>query len=522
MYRVGIDIGGTKVNMGIIDNNGRIIASQKAYIKDIKDLKNFIKQSLIGMCETASVSYSEIAHCGIGIPGTVSSDGKRILKSPNISILNENFPGELEALLDIPTAAVQDSRAAAWGEYVYGGGRGFKNVVCITLGTGIGCGIVADGKIYNGALGCAGEMGHINAVEYGRSCGCGKRGCLEKYCAGGGLDITAAELLGKEKTAKDLFEAAENNSAAKKAIDDAVCMLGRAVVSLINLMSPDCVLFSGGLSRQRKFYIDPVIEYVRTHCYNAGTLPKIDLAELGENSPFYGCAFLPSEPIKKTELSASIMCADVLNMEKSILEIEESGIEYLHCDIMDNHFVPNLMFPSELLNKFRKAASVPFDFHIMAENPETIIEKLDVRHGDVISVHYESTIHLERVIALIKSKGAKAAVALNPATPIEHISEILGEIDMVLIMTVNPGFAGQKLVPGGIDKIRRMRKMLDEHGLLKVKIEADGNCSIENSPKMVSAGADILVVGTSGVFKPGISIKEGTEIFRRALRSGNI
>ena len=211
----------------------------------------------------------------------------------------------------------------------------------------------------------------------------------------------------------------------------------------------------------------------------------------------------------KIMISASVMCADVLNMKAALSEIEEAGIDMLHCDIMDNHFVPNLMMPMEFLNKLRPATELPFDFHIMAEKPETIIEKLDIRKNDIVSVHYESTNHLERVITLIKDRGARAAVALNPATPIMMLEEIIDEIDMVLIMTVNPGFAGQKIVPGGIGKIARCREYLNKKGYENVLIEVDGNCSFENSPKMVNAGADILVVGTSSVFAKGLTVKEG-------------
>ena len=216
-------------------------------------------------------------------------------------------------------------------------------------------------------------------------------------------------------------------------------------------------------------------------------------------------------------LSASIMCADILNMGNALREIEEAGIDMLHCDIMDNHFVPNLMLPMEFLNKLRVATSLPFDFHIMAENPETIIEKLDAREGDIISVHYESTNHLQRALSLARAKGAKPAVALNPATPVSMLDEIVDKIDMVLIMTVNPGFAGQKIVPGAFDKIKTTKEYLAAKGRSDVLIQVDGNCSFENVPKMYLAGADIFVVGTSSVFAKELSIKEGTEKLKRTL-----
>ena len=175
------------------------------------------------------------------------------------------------------------------------------------------------------------------------------------------------------------------------------------------------------------------------------------------------------------------------------------------------------MMPMEFLNKLRPATDLPFDFHLMTEKPETIIDKLNIKQNDIISVHYESTDHLQKVITQIKEKGAKAAVAINPATPISALDEILPELDMVLIMSVNPGFAGQKIVPTSFEKIRKMRDILNKKGYSNILIEVDGNCSFENVPKMYESGADIFVVGTSSVFQKGLSIKEGTEKLKRTL-----
>lgn len=519
MYRIGVDIGGTKINIGIFSNEGTLIINKKILICDIKDIAGAICDTISELASESNISFNEITSCGIGIPGTVSDDGKHIIKAPNIAILHDNIAEELEQKLDIPVSLVQDSRAAAWGEYLFGAGKGAKNVVCLTLGTGIGCGIVMNGKILNGSLGSAGELGHLPAVANGRPCGCGKKGCVEKYAAGGGLDITAKEMLGADKTAADLFtEALNENNAAIKAINDAVCMLGNAIVSVINILSPDCVLFSGGLLKQKDLYINPLINYIKTHCYSAGKIPNITFAALGENSPLAGAAFIPVKSKRKPILSASVMCADLLNIAKDLKEIEAAGINYLHCDIMDNHFVPNLMLPMEMLNKLRTGTNLPFDYHIMAENPDSIIEKLDIRKNDIVSVHYESTNHLQRAISLIKEKGAKACVAINPATPIEVLSEILPQLDFVLLMTVNPGFSGQKMTCGSIEKISRLKEMLRRKGYNNILIEVDGNCSFENAPKMYSAGADILVVGTSSVFQKEISIEGGTKKLLKILK----
>ena len=241
---------------------------------------------------------------------------------------------------------------------------------------------------------------------------------------------------------------------------------------------------------------------------------------LSEFAPLIGAALSVNRK-RRPLLSASIMCADPLNLGKSLEEIKDAGIPYIHCDIMDNHFVPNLMLPMELLNKLHEHTELPYDYHIMAEHPESIIDKLSIKPGDMISVHMESTPHLQLMLTKIKSKGAKAAVAINPATPIESLTEVLHEIQMVLLMSVNPGFSGQKIVPGSFDKIKRLRKLLDEQGYTNIMIEVDGNCSFENVPKMYRAGAEVFVVGTSSVFNKDISIKEATEkLYRQVLLHG--
>ena len=237
MYKIGVDIGGTKINVGVFSGGGALLACQKLKIADIADIAEAVSGAAAELEEKLGAARDEMDFCGIGIPGTVSADGRRVVKAPNIGILHGNIAEELEERLGVRTALVQDSRAAAWGEYLFGAGKNKESVVCITLGTGIGCGIVLNGRIWNGSLGSAGELGHLPAVPNGRRCGCGKFGCVEKYAAGGGLDITAEELLGKGSTAKELFAAAEaGDESCKKALANAVMLLGNTVVAVINLL----------------------------------------------------------------------------------------------------------------------------------------------------------------------------------------------------------------------------------------------------------------------------------------------
>ncbi|MFN8254451.1 MAG: ribulose-phosphate 3-epimerase [Bacteroidales bacterium] len=217
------------------------------------------------------------------------------------------------------------------------------------------------------------------------------------------------------------------------------------------------------------------------------------------------------------KLSASMMCANFLNLGEDIKQLEMSNVEYLHIDVMDGDFVPNFQLGTDYVKALRRASKIPIDIHMMVNNPENHIESFDLHPGDIMSVHQETTKHLQRTLTLINEKGAMAAVALNPATPINTFDYVLDDIGMVLIMSVNPGFAGQKLVPQTIQKIADTRKYLDDKGYPNIIIEVDGNCSFENVPKMSKAGADIFVVGSSSVFSKNYSIADAVNKLRMCV-----
>lgn len=199
-------------------------------------------------------------------------------------------------------------------------------------------------------------------------------------------------------------------------------------------------------------------------------------------------------------ISASIMCGDALNLGQSIAALRDSGVEYLHCDIMDGHFVPNLMLSTEQVKAFKAHGQMKLDIHMMVNFPENMLAWFQMGPGDIVSIHYESTPHVQRVLDLIKKTGATPALAINPSTPLECVRELLPDIGMLLIMTVNPGFAAQKLVPQTLDKVSRARRMMDDLGYPDILIEVDGNCSYENLPRMSKAGADLFVLGSSSIF----------------------
>lgn len=217
------------------------------------------------------------------------------------------------------------------------------------------------------------------------------------------------------------------------------------------------------------------------------------------------------------KISPSMMCADIGNLIPTFKAFEACGIDYLHIDIMDGHFVPNFTLGTDYCKNLKKLTAIPLDIHLMIEKPEEKLGWFDFGENDIVSVHAESTAHLQKALAEIRKRGAKAYAALNPATPICVLENVLDDLDGVVIMAVNPGFAGQKMVPSALDKIKRLREYLDSRGYENIEIEVDGNVSFENSVKMKNAGANIFVAGTSSVFNSAFSLEDGIKKFRNGL-----
>lgn len=216
-----------------------------------------------------------------------------------------------------------------------------------------------------------------------------------------------------------------------------------------------------------------------------------------------------NDRMNQPQLSPSMMCVpDWQDVSGLLQELEAQGVEWLHADVMDGVFVPNLMLGTESIRHLRRASRIPLDLHLMIMDPETKLDWFDIQPGEFVSVHAESTRHLQRALGKIRDLGARPMVALNPATPLCTIEDVLADVEGVLLMTVNPGFAGQKLVPQTLDKIARLRRYLDDAGRPEVRIEVDGNVSFDNTIRMRAAGADIFVCGTSSVFRKDGTLKE--------------
>ncbi len=198
-------------------------------------------------------------------------------------------------------------------------------------------------------------------------------------------------------------------------------------------------------------------------------------------------------------IAPSLLAANFLNLEKECKMLNESEADWYHLDIMDGRFVPNITFGPMLVEVFRKATTKVCDVHLMIEEPGNYAEQFKNAGADNLSVHIEACTHLHRNIQQIKSLGMKAGVAINPHTPVSELSDVLADIDLVCMMSVNPGFGGQKFIPYTLEKIKQLRQMIDEKGL-KVHIEIDGGVTLENASSILAAGADVLVAGNT-VFK---------------------
>lgn len=219
------------------------------------------------------------------------------------------------------------------------------------------------------------------------------------------------------------------------------------------------------------------------------------------------------------QISASMMCIDWLNAGQQLRTLEENGIDYLHWDVVDGKFAPDFTMGSSIINSLRMHTKLKSDYHIMAEEPSNLFESFQLTDGDIFTIHQECSRNLHRDLVKIRRLGFKVGVAINPGTSLETLDYIIEDVDVVLVMTVNPGYKGQQLVPQCIRKVQRLRQMIDDMKL-DTYITVDGNVNYENIPDMVAAGADILVGGSSGLFTKDHDLTSSIRRMKKCIAEG--
>ncbi len=222
--------------------------------------------------------------------------------------------------------------------------------------------------------------------------------------------------------------------------------------------------------------------------------------------------------MKKSYICPSMMCADMFCLGEAVRKLENCGTDYLHIDVMDGVFVPNYTLGTDYIKNLHSYTDIPLDIHLMIISPEDKLERFDIKENDLVSVHFEATNDVAKCLDYINSKGAQAILAINPKTPSDVVIPYLDKIKGVLVMTVNPGYAGQKLVEGSLEKIKEMRHLLDGAGYENIFIEVDGNVSFENGVLMKSSGADMFVAGSSSVFTKQMTLEDAYRKFKDCVK----
>lgn len=217
-------------------------------------------------------------------------------------------------------------------------------------------------------------------------------------------------------------------------------------------------------------------------------------------------------------ISVSVMCSDLMNFGRDIDTLRQYGVDWLHVDIMDAHFVPNLTFGPDAVRAMQRYTDMPLDIHLMVTDPELMFGRIELRPGDLFTVHVELERDYTELAKAVHEKGAKFGLAVNPDTPVEALKPYVGLFDTVTLMTVYPGYAGAKLVEGIMDKVGVARKWLDSNGCREVMISVDGSVSAERAAYMSSLGADIFVGGTAGIYRKGMQLSETIPAFRAAIQ----
>jgi glucokinase len=317
VFNVGVDVGGTNIKFGVIDENGEILLQETTKTEPGRGSRAIVMSVIQGVgaiLARTSLRHEDVTSIGVGIPGTADSKNGVVVYAPNLFWRNVEIVKDIRQAFNVPTYIVQDTRAAAWAEYLIGAGKGLRSVASVTIGTGIGCGMVFDGRIFHGALNTAGEFGHQIIELDGNLCNCGRRGCLEAYAGGLAIVRDAKKRIpGIHKLLRtnsstvgvhDVYQLAqEGNAQARELTDNVVKYIGMGLVNLININSVELISISGGISNApSELLLNPLIDFVRNRAYESvADQVRICRSDLGEDAPLIGASLLFREASYQTD-----------------------------------------------------------------------------------------------------------------------------------------------------------------------------------------------------------------------------
>jgi len=299
----GIDIGGTKVNIGLVTEEGQVLRSRKFAVADYKgpeEVAAAICRELTALAAEEGLTPQDLSFVGAGVPGTADWHTGHVLYCPNLQWFDVPLGRLLTEGLGREVVVSQDSRCAALAEYLFGAGREFKDMLVITLGTGVGCGIIVDGRIVHGGMNTAGEFGHCSIDRHGVDCVCGSKGCLERYASGWGMVERAFEampekLAGQERRAETLFTLAETDPEVKAFIEARVEDLAFALSFAVGLLSPEAILLSGGMCQRKEYFLEPLRRMIPQwgdYAWTSQNKLRVEMAQLGPEAPMVGASAL--------------------------------------------------------------------------------------------------------------------------------------------------------------------------------------------------------------------------------------
>jgi glucokinase len=301
-YSIGIDLGASKAIIGLLDATGEVVRKSRLDMREKRGDRvvtiELIFKEAERLLHGLGIGLGDIGFIGMGVPGTVDREGRQILLAPNLGWKDFRVHDLVYERFKVHVRLIQDGSAAALAEYLHGTGKGESVIICVTMGTGIGSGIIIDGKIYSGAFNTAGEIGHVVVQEDGIQCGCGQRGCLETYASGTAIMKAAGKLEGGSGIdgAKMVFDRArDGDGEAARIIRDAARYLGSALVNVVNMLSPNVVVISGGMCEQEELLLRPVQDYVMRKAYPLAIRNetfRVVKASLGEDAPMIGAGSL--------------------------------------------------------------------------------------------------------------------------------------------------------------------------------------------------------------------------------------